>query len=92
MATTQQIQAYLADILYAQSVYMDDLNLRTRLGHEDIFKYQVRNYLLGCFVEIMIDYFSQTTYNSQNFFTTDEVQYVINNINRLCDSNYNLTL
>ena len=93
MATAPQIAAYLSDILYAQSVYMDDLNLRERLGHKDLFRYKVRNLLLDYFVQIMIDYFSVgITYASNNFFTTTEVKDIINRINSLCDSNYNLNL
>jgi hypothetical protein len=92
MATAPQIQAYLEDILYAQSVYMDDVNLRERLGHEDTFKYKIRNTILGYYVEIMIDFFSQSDYDLNNFFTVDEVKDIMNRINRLCDSNYNLDL
>ena len=96
MATTQQIGDYLSNIRYGLSVLMDDLNRRQRLGHRDIFKYQVRVYILSAYVEIIEDYFSQDdgagSYATNNFFTTDDVEEIVNRINRLCDSNYTIEL
>lgn len=95
-ATTIQITQYLTDIKYAQSTFMDGLNLRERLGHTDLFEYKVRNTILGYYVGMMVDYFSQDKgggeYASNNFMTTDEAQVVIDRINKLCDSNYIIEL
>ena len=87
-ASALDIANYLTYIMYAQSVYMDDINKREKLGHTELFKYRLRNTILNDYVKIMIDYFSQSTYNSNNFFTTDEVQDIIDRINVLCDTNY----
>jgi hypothetical protein len=91
-ATPEQIAAYLSDIRYAQSVYMDNVNRLERLGHTDLFKYRLRTYILDCYVTIMVDYFSQSEYDDNNFFTTTEVADVISRINSLCDTNYNIDL
>lgn len=92
MATPQEISTYLSNILYAQSVYMDEVCKRELLGYKDIFQYRLRAAILNYYVKIMIDYFSQYPYDTYNFFTTEEVQDIIDRINRLCDSNYNLNL
>ena len=91
-ATPQQIADYLANIKYAQSVHMDNLNKKERLGHTDLFEHRLRNTILGYYVTIMVDYFYQDDYANNNFFTTDEVQDVIDRINKLCDSNYVIEL
>ena len=91
-ASAQEILDYLTDIKYAQSVYSDKLTLKERLGHKDIYIHRLRNTILNYYVTIMVDYFSQTTYDSNNFFTTTEVEDIINRINRLCDSNYEIEL
>jgi len=92
MATAGEITTYLNNILYGQSVYMDDIMKRERLGYSDMFLYRLRAYILDCYVQIMVSYFSQTDYDSENFFTTDEVREIINRINIICDSNYDLDL
>ena len=91
-ASAQEILDYLTEIKYAQSVYMDDIVKRERLGHTELFKYRLRSTILNYYVTIMVDYFYQTTYDSENFFTTTEVKEVMNRINSLCDSNYDLNL
>lgn len=92
MASAQDILDYLSYIKYAQSVYMDKTNLKERLGHTDMFIYRLRNIILNYYITIMVDYFSQSLYDDNNFFTTDEIYEVMSRINRICDSNYTLVL
>jgi hypothetical protein len=91
-ASAGEIATYLSDIRYSQSVYMDKVNRLERLGHTDIFKYRMRVYILDCYVTIMEDYFSQSDYSYDNFFTDEEVVEIINRINSLCDTNHNIDL
>lgn len=95
-ATAQEILDYLTDIKYAQSVYMDKINKMERLGHTDLFKWKLRMTILGCYVQVLVDYFSQDAgageYETNNFFTTDEAIEIMDRINSLCDSNYELDL
>lgn len=95
-ATAQEILDYLTEIKYAQSVYMDKINKRERLGIPTLFKHRLRIVILGYYVNIMIDYFQQDAGNGEyadnNFFTTDEVKNIMNRINSLCDTNYDLVL
>lgn len=92
MATQGEINTYLSNILYAQSVYMDEVIKRERVGYKDIFNYRLKSYILNCYINIMVDYFSQTVYDTNNFFTTDEVDDIIDRINVLCDTNYDIVL
>lgn len=95
-ATTQQINDFLTYILYGQSVYMDKVNLKERLGHSDIFMWRLRTNILNNYVRMMVDYFSQDEgtgeYATNNFMTTTEAQGVIDRINKMCDSNYVIAL
>jgi hypothetical protein len=95
-ATTNEILTYLTDIKYAQSEFMDKLNRKERLGHKDLYPLRLRSTILGYYVTIMVDYFSQDAgsgeYASNNFFTTTEIEDIINRINRICDSNYEIEL
>jgi hypothetical protein len=91
-ATEQQITDYLTDILYAQSVYMDKVGLKERLGEPEIFKYRLRNTILGFYVEILMNYFTQTDYENNNSLTTTEAKDIMSRINLMCDTNYNLAI
>jgi hypothetical protein len=92
MATSEQISDFLTYVTYAQSTFMDKLNLKERLGHENLFKWRLQNVILGYYIQILVDYFAQAEYDSGNFCTTDEIQDVIDRVNRLCDSNYTIEL
>lgn len=92
-ATQNDINNYLSDILYGQSVFMDKINIKERLGHKDMYEHRLRNTILGYYVAIMMDYFSSgTSYTSNNFYDTTEVRDIIDRINRLCDSHYDIEL
>lgn len=91
-ATQQQITDFLTDVIYAQSVYMDKVGLKERLGEPEIFKYRLRNTILGFYIEILVSYFAQTDYSHFNFITTVQAEDIISRINRMCDTNYNIEL
>ena len=71
---------------------MDNINKRERLGHTELFQYRLKHTILNYYITIMVDYFYQTDYANNNFFTTTEVKDIMNRINSLCDSNYDLDL
>jgi hypothetical protein len=97
-ATAVLIAVYLADIHEAFSIYMDDLVLREKLGHSDIFQHRVKATVLDCYVTIMDGYFSQPVYSGglflddYNFFDVEEIEEVMLRINRICDSNIYIDL
>lgn len=98
MVTATQISNYLASIYEAQSIYTDKLALKERLGHIDLTEERILMTLLGMYVEIMTEYFSQATYlntyfvTTNNFYDPDEVKYIMLSINLICDTNYTLDL
>lgn len=97
-ATAALIAAYLINIKAAQSAYMDDLVLREKLGHHDVFQHRVKATILDCYVTIMGDYFGQPVYDSgfflddYNFYDVVEAEEVMLRINRICDTNYYIDL
>jgi len=98
MVTAVQIAEYLEGIKEAQSIYMDDLVLREKLGHLDIVKHRVVATVLDCYVKIMCDYLSQPEYvgglfiTEYNFYDEEEAKEVMERINRICDTEYFLDL
>jgi len=91
-ATAIEINNYLASIYYAQSVYMDKLVRYEQLGHKDVFNYRVKATILECFVYLMVEYLTQSPYDSNNFFTTDEAEEIMYKINKICDTNFYLDI
>jgi len=98
MVTATQISNYLASIYEAQSIYTDRLVLKERLGHTDLTEDRILMTLLGAYVEIMTEYFSQSIYQStyfvttNNFFEPEEVEDIMLRINLIADTNYSLEL
>ncbi len=98
MVTAAQIQTYLENIKEAQSLYMDDLVLREKLGHQDIIKHRVIATIINCYVKILTDYFSQPVYvggffnTENNFYDEEEAEEIMERINRICDTEYFLDL
>lgn len=94
-ATAAQIATYLSDIEEARAEYMDDLVLREKLGHTDLYSRRIIAAVLNCYIDIIKKYFSQPSYDmsgffilSNNFFDEEEIEDVILRINKICDTNY----
>ncbi len=47
---------------------------------------------INSYSNILIDYFSESNYTDNNFFTVDEIYDVIGHFNDLCNSDYTITL
>lgn len=93
MVTPTQISNYTDSIYEAQSIFMDRLVLKEKLGHTDVFCDRIKGTLLDMYVQLMVDYFDlPTSYNTNNFFTTDEVKDIMLRINIICDTNFVLDL
>ena len=93
MATDQDINDFKATIMWQQSnignTIVNLLGIEGREGNEDLlFKYN----LINIYGNIIIDYFSQSPYNANNFFTVDEIQEVILRLNHLMRTNYSIEL
>jgi hypothetical protein len=93
MATPTEIANYLLEIYEAQSVFTDSVVLKEKLGHTDIFCDRIKASLLDMYVEIMVNFFViPASYDTDNFFTTDEIKDIMLRINLICDTNYTLNL
>jgi hypothetical protein len=93
MATVGEIANYLLEIYEAQSVFTDEVVLKEKLGHTDIFCDRIKETLLSMYVQIMVDYFKlPASYDTDNFFTTDEAKDIVLRINLICDTNYIIDL
>ena len=99
MVTATQISNYLASVYEAQSIYTDKLALKERLGHTDLTENRVLMTLVGMYVEIMTEYFSQAIYDvdgyfitTYNFFEPEDVKDIMLRVNLICDTNYTLDL
>jgi hypothetical protein len=93
MVTPTEITNYLLEIYEAQSIFMDSVVLKEKLGHTDVFCDRVKGTLLDMYVQIMVDFFNRpTAYDTYNFFTTEEVEDIMLRINLICDTNYTLNI
>jgi len=96
--TAAQIATYLSDLEEARAEYMDDLVLRERLGHKDLYPRRVIASVLNCYISIANKYFSQPVYvggvfqTTYNFFDEVEMEEIMLRINKICDTNYYLDL
>lgn len=93
MLTNQEINDFKATVMWQQTnignTIVNILAITGRNGNEDLL---VKFKLINIFSNIIIDYFSQTPYNQNNFFTTDEMYDIIKRFNHLCNTNYNVNL
>lgn len=97
--TAIQISDYLNDIYEAQSLYMDKLVRKEKLGKGELFSNRIIASILNCYIDIVADYFSQAEYSIggdfltiYNFFDEEEIKDVIFRINKICDINYYLDI
>lgn len=96
-ATQSQIDSYIASIRYVHSKFANKLATRERLGHTDVYCDRIKLVLLGYYVRMLEDYFSQhddsgDSYEEYNFFTVAEATDIMQHINEICDSNYFLDI
>ncbi len=98
MVTQAEVTTYLVNVRTAQSIFMDKLLLKEKLGRAEIVYWKVLAALLNCYVTIIVDYFSQATYpggyfdTDYNFFDETEAKEIIFRINKVCDIDLHLDL
>jgi hypothetical protein len=93
MATVQEINDFKATVELTQcligNTIVNILSINGRSENEEIL---TKFKLINMYGNIIIDYFSKTTYNVDNFFTTDEIWDIIQHFNELCNTDYNINL
>lgn len=94
-ATSTQINNFKYDIITATSIWFDKLSNRIALTGKYNTCQEIKGNLLIAYLNIVVDYFDlddTTTYASNNFFTTTEIQDIIQHINNILKTNYCITL
>lgn len=92
-ATQNDIDTYKTNVKTAFVEYGNKLSLYAKLGKPETTCFSFKFRLLKYFIDIIDDYFSLgTSYSTNNFFTTTEIQDVIEHINKICDTAYTLDL
>jgi hypothetical protein len=97
MATLTQVQNYISSMRVGVSDYVDSVCLKERLGRTDTFCNRQKVMLLSAYMNCVVDYFTPflngaTTYDAENFFTTDEIMDCMQHINNICGTFYTIEL
>lgn len=87
-ATEAEINAYITNIRSAVADYGDELATKQMVGTTDIHCNRVKLMLLSAYLDCVCDYFLETDYANNNFFTTSEIRDVMQHINNICKTNY----
>ncbi len=92
-ATPTEINDFKATIESVQSQIGNSLvTLLSINGRSENEEYLTKFRSINSYVNILIDYFSETNYSVYNFFTIDEIYEIIEHFNDLCNSDYTITL
>lgn len=93
MLTQEEINNFKSTIIYKQSlignIIVNLLSINGRAENEDnLTKYK----LINCYVNILLDYFTESDYENNNFFTISEIKDIIRRFNNITNSDYSIDL
>lgn len=99
-STLIQVSNYISYIRIGIADYIDKVSIKERLGHTDLFCERQRVILLSAYLDCVIDYFNpfiianvdDHSYDTNNFFTTDEIRDVMQQLNDICGTFYMVEL
>lgn len=99
-STLTQVNNYISYIRVGIADYVDKVVLKERLGHTDLFCERQKVMLLSAFLDCIVDYFNpfivagveDHSYDTNNFFTIDEIRDVMQHVNNICGTFYMLEL
>ena len=100
MATIAQVNDYISSMRIAVADYTNSVMIKETLGHTDLFCNRQKVMLLSAFLDCVNDYFGpfltagveDHSYDTDNFFTTDEIMDVMQHVNSICKTFYTLDL
>lgn len=93
MATLQEINDFKSTVMWENTRIGGILNNMLSInGRSENAQSELKLKLINVYSNIIVDYFNQTPYNTNNFFTTDEMYDVIEHFNDLCNTNYTIAL
>lgn len=98
-ATLTEVSNYISYIRDGIADYTHKVTIKERLGHKDLFCNRQKVMLLSAYLDCIVDYFDpfvsssgSVPYNTENFFTTDEIRDVMQHVNNICDTFYMIEL
>lgn len=87
-ATEAEVNQYITDIRTAVADYGEKVSKKQRFGKQDIYCEKVKLMLVSGYLDCICDYFLETDYTTNNFFTTAEIRDVMQHLNNICGTNY----
>ena len=92
-ATSTEINDFKATVESVQSQIGNSLVTMLSInGRSENEEYLTKFRSINSYVNILIDYFSESDYTNNNFFTIDEIYEIIEHFNDLCNTDYTITL
>jgi hypothetical protein len=91
--TTQEINDFKATVMFKQveicKILTRILSINGRSGNE---VYLIKLQGINEYCNIIIDYFSESDYENNNFFTISKIKEIIDHFNDLCNSDYSIDI
>jgi hypothetical protein len=98
-ATLTQVSNYISYIRVGIAEFTNKVTIKERLGHKDLFCNRQKVVLLSAYLDCIVDYFDpfvsssgSVAYDTNNFFTTDEIRDVMQHVNNLAGTFYMIEL
>jgi hypothetical protein len=92
-ATVQEINDFKATIMFKQVEISNILtNILAIGGRVDNNIYLIKLQGINEYCNILIDYFSESDYENNNFFIIDQIKDIIDHFNDLTNSNYTINI
>ena len=99
-STVAEVTSYIASIRVGVADFVDGACLKERLGHTDTFCSRQKVILTSAYLDCIVDYFTpfldaaveDHSYDTNNFFTTDEIKDIMQHLNNICDTFYTTEL
>ena len=99
-STVAQVNNYISYIRVGIADYVESVTKKERLGHPEMFCYRQKVMLLSAYLDCVVDFFTpfivagvdDHSYDTNNFFTTDEIKDIMQHINNICETYYSLDL
>jgi hypothetical protein len=81
--TPEQLE-FVSALNNSYTEYVANVANKDLIGSKNLSELKIKVSLLTAFLEIIEDYFEDTTINDDNFFTIQEIQDCIQHFNNIC--------
>ena len=93
-STVSEVTNYISSMRVEVANFVDDACIKERLGHTDTFCSRQKVILASAYLDCIVDYFTpfldagvdDGSYDTNNFFTTDEIRDCMQHLNNICDT------